>query len=528
MSPPPVRSLLDLFGRERATVPEIFAARVARSPESTALIWQGRRWSYVQAQEEIDRFAGFVAATLEPGGRVASYLSNRPEALWSWLGTMFAGAVFVALDRKHKGALLADMLARSKAAILVTQSDALGDLPELAASGIRAIVFVDRAIRVPGASSLLYCETRGHPTPPRPRAEPADLAGVLYTSGTTGRSKAVMISHNQYVRGAARLVDAYGLRPDDVFHNWLPLSHFGGQMHMGVTAIVAGGAIALFPTFSRSHFLDQARETGASVMCGFAAIMHMLWSLPERPDDADTRLRVGIQAGIVPELREGFERRFGVTLGENYGMTECDPITHPHDGVAVPPGSVGRAAHDVEVAILGADGRAAPTGEVGEIAVRPRVPDICMIGYENDSAATIAAWRDLWLHTGDYGAFDADGFLYFKGRAGDYIRRRGENVSVAELAAIMATHPSIAECAAVGVPSPLGEDDVKLVAAPKEGAELDPAEIHDFATRRMARFMVPRYIEIVTRLPRSELGKIESLRLKSAGLDIWDAEKRKT
>ena len=321
MSPPPVRSLLDLVGRERATIPEVFAARVARSPESTALIWQSRRWSYVQAQGEIDRFASFVAAMLEPGERVASYLANRPEALWSWLGTTFAGAIFVALDRKHKGALLADMLARSKASILVTQSDALGDLPDLAASGIRAIVFVDRAIPVPGASSLLYTETSGHPTPPRPRAEPADLAGVLYTSGTTGRSKAVMISHTQYGRSAARLVDAYGLRADDVFHNWLPLSHFGGQMHMSMTAIVAGGVIALFPTFSRGRFLDEVRETGASVMCGFAAIMHMLWSLPERPDDANTRLRVGIQAGIVPELREGFERRFGVTLGENYGMT---------------------------------------------------------------------------------------------------------------------------------------------------------------------------------------------------------------
>ena len=193
----------------------------------------------------------------------------------------------------------------------------------------------------------------------------------------------------------------------------------------------------------------------------------------------------------------------------------------------MPLGSVGRPAHDVEVAILGSDERAAPTGEIGEIAVRPRVPDISMIGYEDDAAATIAAWRGLWLHTGDYGALDADGFLYFKGRAGDYIRRRGENVSATELAAILATHPSIAECAAVGVPSPLGEDDVKLVAAPKKGAELNPAEIHDFAARRMARFMVPRYIEIVARLPRSELGKIETLRLKGVGPDIWDAEKQK-
>jgi crotonobetaine/carnitine-CoA ligase len=336
-----------------------------------------------------------------------------------------------------------------------------------------------------------------------------------------------MIPHNQYVRSAARLVDAYGLRASDVFHNWLPLCHFGGQMHMSMTAIVAGGAIALFPTFSRTKFLDEVRATGATVMCGFAAIMHMLDSLPPSPGGERTTLRVGIQAGIVPELRAAFEARFGAKLGENYGMTECDPITHPRDGATPPPGSAGLPAHDVEVRVVDAEDRPVPPGTVGEIAVRPLAAHVMTLGYEGDAAATVKAWRNLWFHTGDWGAMDADGFLYFKGRAGDYIRRRGENVSAAELAAIMAAHPAIAECAAVGVPSPLGEDDIKLVAAPRPGVTLDPAEVRAFAAARMAGFMVPRYVEIVDKLPRSELCKIEPLKLKTMGPGVWDAEAKK-
>ncbi len=527
MPVPPVRSLRALVGKDHATLVEVWDARVAATPGATALLWEGRRWSYAQATAEIEAFAGFAARHRPPGARVASYLPNRPEALWSWLGSMLAGAVFVPLNRKHKGPVLADMLARSGAAILVTERAALADLPDLAAAGIRTLVLVDGAAPVPGVDVIACADARA-PAPPRPTPRPGDLAGVRYTSGTTGRSKAVMIPHNQYARSAARLVDAYGLRATDVFHNWLPLYHFGGQMHMGMTAIVAGGAIALFPTFSRTKFLEEVRATGATVMCGFAAIMHMLDSLPRPPEGERTTLRVGIQAGIVPELHAAFEARFGVTLGENYGMTECDPITHPHDGIAPPPGSAGRPAHDVEVCVVDAEDRPVPYGTVGEIAVRPRAAAIMALGYEGDAAAAVKAWRNLWFHTGDWGTMDTRGFLYFKGRAGDYIRRRGENVSAAELVGLMAAHPAIAECVAVGVPSPLGEDDIKLVAAPKPGAALDPAEVRAFAGARMAGFMVPRYVEIVDTLPRSELGKVEPLKLKTMGPGVWDAEATKT
>ena len=218
MPVPPVQSLRALIGKDHATLAEVWDARVKATPEAVALLWEGQRWSYAQATAEIEAFAGFAATRLRPGHRVASYLPNRPEALWCWLGTAMADAVFVPLNRKHKGALLADMLARSGAAILVTERAALADLPDLAAAGIRTLVLVDDATSVPGVDVIAYADARA-PAPPRPPPRPGDLAEVLYTSGTTGRSKAVMIPHNQYVRSAARLVDAYGLRATDVFHN---------------------------------------------------------------------------------------------------------------------------------------------------------------------------------------------------------------------------------------------------------------------------------------------------------------------
>ena len=239
------------------------------------------------------------------------------------------------------------------------------------------------------------------------------------------------------------------------------------------------------------------RATGATVTVGFGAIAPMLLSNPEAPGDADHTLRLAVLGGIPAGQIALFERRFGTMLREAFGSTEADPTATPD--------------------------RPVPDGVIGEILVRPLVPDVMFRGYEDDDAATVAAWRNLWYHTGDMGVRDADGFYYFKGRDKFTIRRRGENISVVELEETLATHPAIAECAAIGVPASVGEEDVKVAVVPHACVALDPAAVHAFCVEHMARFMVPRYIEVRTSLPYTDLAKLKREDLSGTGPGVWDA-----
>ncbi|MDE0061284.1 MAG: AMP-binding protein [Gammaproteobacteria bacterium] len=517
-------SLLSLLGRDSASIPEVFARRAERSPDATFLIWEGSAWSYRRSLEVITGFAGFLMRSAERAGRlrVATFLRNCPEAMWAWLGTCFAGGVAVPLNRNHRGALLTDMVRRSGATVLVTDARALSELPSPESLGIDLVVLADTVPEKSAIPMLRFADAQDPRAYNAVRLTPSAPACLLYTSGTTGRSKAVLVPHNQYCRGAGHLVDSFGLRADDVFHNWLPLYHLGGQLHMTMTSVICGGAVALFPTFSRSQFRAQVRGTGASVLCGFEPILRFIWSLPRRASDARSSLRVGIFAGIPPDLKRKFESRFGIRIAENYGMTEADPITHPYPDVEPPDGSCGLAGRDFDISILGPDDRPLAPGNLGEIAVRPLVPDVMALGYESDRDAFRHAFRSNWFHTGDLGTLDEAGFLYFKGRLGNYIRRRGENVSVAELEEIVSGHDSVLECAAVAVPSEVGEDDIKLVVVPTRDSAITPSQMHAFAQSRMAAFMVPRYIEVVDALPRGELGKVKLAELKNVGLHVWD------
>jgi len=411
---PPRNPLLDLVAAEAATVPALMAARVARTPEAPFLHWEEQRWSYREAWEEALRFAAWVRRLQGEGGppRVASFLSNRPEAAWAWLGTLAAGATYVPLNRAHRGEILVDMIARSGARALVTDAAGLADLPELAATAVETVLSDWEQVR-PLAPT--------EPATPRPE----DLAELMYTSGTTGRSKAVELTHNQLCRGAGWVARSLDAGPEDVFHAWLPLFHIAGQVDTVLPSVIGGGAVALYPTFSRSRFWDQVRESGATLFIGFANVSQLLYLLPPRPDDAASTLRAGVTGAMPARLSIDFEARFGVRLHDVYGMTEIEPMILPEPGVITPAGSCGRPNPDLEVVVLGRDGAPAGVGEIGEIVCRGRSANVISGGYEGDPAASAEVNRDGWFHSGDLGRVDEAGFFYFVDRIKHSIRRRG-------------------------------------------------------------------------------------------------------
>jgi crotonobetaine/carnitine-CoA ligase len=516
-----------LLGRDAASLPELWAARVERTPDALFLAWRGRVWSYRDAWLEIRRFAGYLEAVglARTGARVGTYLGNCPEAIWAWFGTLAAGCQLVSLNRNHKGEILRDMIVRSRPRIMVTDELGLDQLGQSGHLPFEKVVVAGDPLSPSLAVPLVPYHDVARSAPfLAPFPDPYSLATIMFTSGTTGHSKAAKLPHTMFSRGAARVAERCGFRSSDVFHCWMPLYHIAGQLHIVTAMVAAGGSVALVPSFSGTRFWDEVHQSRATLFAGMPNTLRILHDRPPRPAGDRSTLRVGL-VGICPkDLHRSFEERFGVTIYDSYGMTEMEPLTLPDPARRSPVGSVGVAGPDFELAIQDSEGECLAPGTIGEIVARPRAPGLMMQGYENDDLATLAAWRNLWWHTGDLGRIDSEGFVYIEGRIKEMIRRRGENISVSELEGVLKAHPEVVEVAAVGVPSPLGEEDVKVVVVLRPGSRMVPAELHAFCRAAVAFFMVPRFIEIRDALPFSFIGKVDRERLKTASPLTWDAE----
>jgi carnitine-CoA ligase len=510
--------------RNAMTIPQLWATRVADSPNATFLVHESGCWTYADALRMIETVARQLLSFRNANApfRVASYLGNTPETLWAWFGALRAGATYLALNRAHKGILLREMLERSRAQVLVTDAAGIGDLKlSGVAAGMPVVSLSGATISMAGWGST---STALMPLP-QLSDDPYTEAIVLYTSGSTGRSKAVRLAHVALTHGATRVARAWSMSEKDVFHAWLPHFHIAGQLHQTTATIVAGGSIALFPTFSASRFWQQVRKVGATVVVGLPSVVNILWKTPANPVQDRTTLRLWLTTTIDPAIQAPFERRFGVRILSEYGMTEAEQITLQTCDEAVPSGSCGRAGPDWDLAVVDDNDRPVPVKTVGQIVVRPKVPGILMLGYEGDDAVFADALRNGWFHCGDNGLLDEDGYLYFVDRRRHAIRRRGENISSLELEQIIETHPAVACCVAVGVPSPLGEEDVKVVLELYPGVTFRFQEFYGWCQTRMANFMVPRFVSVVDAIPYTPVGKPDKEAVRLITGEEWDAER---
>ncbi len=525
------QSLRELVGRDRATVTEVLAAQARHSPRNRFIVGEHRTWTYAEAFEQLSAYADLFSRLREQGAtsRIACFLSLRPEALWTWFGANLAGGIYAALNFAHRGLVLADQLRRCGSNVLITEASGLPHLPSLPELGIRFLIVIDQdqvpvSAPVPDVLAFGPNALRESASVRTSEQRPSDTASLLFTSGTTGRSKAVLIPHNQLCRGGGRVAEAFGLRPTDLCHSWVPLWHIGGQLDVVMSAAVSASGIALIPRFSASEFWSQVAGTGSTYFVAFANVLRILMSQSEAHDGQRTQsLRLALIAGARAEELSAFEERFGVQTVDAYGMTEAEPLALRGPNCPAPIGSVGAPTPDFEVEIHDDTGRVLPPRSRGRVVVRPRVTDVMMQGYEGDEATTANVWRDGWFQTRDMGWRDEEGFVYFSGREAHAIRTRGENISAQELEAVVLEHAAVRECAVVGVPSPWGDQDIKVVVAPKQGLSVEPKELIGFLSTRVARFMVPRYIELVDSLPVSDLGKLRYDLLQKVDTSTWDA-----
>jgi carnitine-CoA ligase len=361
-------------------------------------------------------------------------------------------------------------------------------------------------------------------TETEPSPQPEDLALLVFTSGTTGRSKACALSNHYTTRQVEIFADGMGLREGDVHFSPFPLFHADASLYTVGAAILLGNEVRVGERFSVRRFWDEVRESKATVFDFMGATLTMLHKQPRDPSDGDNpaRLAWGIP---MPAFADEFEERFRLDLVDGYGMTECGVVIY-NPGRTAPDGSCGRVVAPYEVRIVDRNRVEVPAGEVGEIAVRSSEPNLMMLGYFRMPEETAAMMSEGWLYTGDLGSFDTDGYFYFRGRKKDALRRRGQNISAFEVEEVIDSHPDILESAVFGVASDLTEQEVMAAAVPAPGSDLHPEDLHQFCAGRMADFMLPRYIDFVSALPKTATAKVEKAKLEQRGITptTWDAE----
>ncbi|ALG73584.1 AMP-binding protein [Azospirillum thiophilum] len=490
----------------------------------------------VTSWAEIDRLSDRVAAALArrgvgTGDRVCSLMDGRIEQLLVWFGASKLGAVWVPLN----AALLGDDLVHTigdaaPAALVVEEATARrfdGWPAEVALPAARfttdPVEEGDERGFAPFADLLAE---KGEP--PDCAVRPSDPGVIIYTGGTTGRPKGVVLPHFAFIMAGYRYRDAFDVRPDDRQYSVLPLFHVGGTMLGVMGPLVADIPTALERRFSATRFWERARATGATLIDPVGTMVTVLCQQPEGPGDRDHRVRasVGCTGQVPPWVPETFRRRFGLSMVNLYSLTEGGGvlITYAKPDSARPEAN-GAPGVWADFRVVDEWDQEKPVGEVGQILLRPRVPYSFMLRYHNALERTLECWSNFWLHTGDLGRIDEAGFLHFVGRQAHWLRCRGENVSAYEVEAVASACPGVAEAAVVGVPAPLGEEDVKLFVVPVEGETPGPQAIVDWCAARLARFKVPRYVEFVSILPRSATKReIERHTLRNwSNVGAWDS-----
>jgi carnitine-CoA ligase len=518
------------------TIGHLLADKAARVGDRTWLIFGGQRYSYAQAHEITNRYAnGFRAQGIRKGDHVAVMLPNCPEFIWTIWGLGKIGAVTVPLNTAARGELLRYFITQSDSTYAVVGAEWADRVAEALGTEHR----VRTLFTLGGAGKLADC---GRPCvdlaglaqapadePDRDAVLASDPQYIMYTSGTTGPSKGVISPHSQAHGVGRSLAQNYGYRPDDVLYTCLPLFHGNALWYSCYAALWADCALAVSPRFSAGSFWDEIRASGATQFNSLGAMTNILLKAPASPRDREHQVRQAMVVPLSVETYRALSSRFGVKVTSLYAMTETFAVTmFTPDDPEAKGASAGRPRGLAEVLIVSEDDDPLPAGEVGEICVRPREPGIIMSGYYKMPEATVRDTRNLWLHTGDRGRLDDDGYLYFVDRKKEAIRRRGENISAYEVEMLIARHPSVLEVAAVPVASELSEDEVMVFIVCRSGCEVSEAELVRFANQNMAHFMVPRFVHFIETLPKTASEKIEKYKLKTWAeqnrLTLWDRE----
>ena len=506
-------------GEEYPTLGALVRGKARKNGNRIAFRFTTRELSYSELDHETDRVAnGLAASGIGVGDRLACLLFNTPEFPLVWFGAAKRGAILVPLNTGLKGEILRYELADSAPSGLIIDRR-LWDAYLPYREGLRIsrewVVDVEKqAEPAPGGAAAFADLPSDHEISPEPQVHTSDAASIMYTSGTTGPPKGAIIPHRKLIATPYEIGLRSRLTPSSVLYTGLPLFHCNAQEMTAVNALLNDLTAAFDERFHASTYWETAAKFGATHISLLIAMINVLFKQPEKPSDRTHTVRTALTAGTTRAVWADFERRFGLTIIELYGMTECGCTTLMNPPNAIRVGSVGTPLGFVEADVVDDSDQPVPPDTRGELVVRPTRPFTMFSGYLNKPEKTVESWRNLWFHTGDYVTRDKDGYYYFIDRKKDVIRRRGENLAPYDVESVLNRHPAVFESVVVGVPSPLGEEDVKAFVKLQPGIPVTPKELFEFCVTNLPFFMVPKYIEFLDEIPKTANQKAQRYLLK--------------
>ena len=495
------------------TIPGLLTAAADRDPDSVWLRADDGTISFADAAGQVAMLSTRLLDTgVRRGDRVLLTARTTPPYLLCWLALTTIGAIAVPTDPSSTAPEFAGLVGQVNPRLIITDSGARALVEQACPVSDRTVEILD--VEPLAGSWALDGDAGGGPL--HGYARPDDLAMLIQTSGTTGRSKLVMQTHRAFAMAGEGFPFWMELDATDRLMTSLPLFHVNAPAYSVLGSLACGAGLILLPRFSASGFLDSARKHGATEFNAIGAMLEILMRQPARSDDADTDLRL-CYTGPSParEWQEAFEARFGLRVVCGYAMSESPYGLIWKQGTR-PFGTLGSPRQHPMLGTINSarvvddDGRDVGDGGSGELLLRnPAVTP----GYWQMPAESAAAIVDGWLHTGDLVTSNADGTYTFLARKKEVLRRRGQNLSPTEVEEAILTHPDVLEVAVVGVPSELSEEDVKAFVVPRPDAILDFVTLRAWTAQRLTAFKVPRYWQFVDALPRTPTARVAKHRL---------------
>jgi crotonobetaine/carnitine-CoA ligase len=521
---------LTVYPASDRSIGKILDDKARMNGDKTFLFHEGRTVSYMELNDR-SNVAGnaFRSLGVHKHDKVAIMLENCPEFLYVWFGLAKIGAWSVPVNTSLRGEGLSYIINHCDAETLVVSESCLESV-DFVQKHLKAI----QRIIVHTESSPPVLDTKkeaiswpeffqGSCESPDVQVRPEDGMMIVYTAGTTGLPKGVLKPHAYAYTSGLSIAGFAKAQAHDRFYTTLPLYHINAQNVTTWSAIAADASTVLARRFSASRFWHDIRDCQVTITSFLGAMIPILLKQPEREADPENPLRMGISAGTPAEAWAAFEKRFNVKLFELYGSSEGGSLRND-EGKR---GSMGKPHPSNIAKVVDEDDRELPPHQVGELVFKYVDPRVQLPVYYKMPEATAEKTRGGWLRTGDLAYRDEQGYFYFVDRQKDAIRRRGENISSYEVEKAVNSHPDVLESAAVGVPAELGEDEVKIYVVLKPDRRLTPEELIRHCEPRMARFMVPRYVEFINELPKTTTQKVAKKTLKEKGVGpmTWDREK---
>ncbi|HEX5193208.1 MAG TPA: AMP-binding protein [Solirubrobacteraceae bacterium] len=516
------------------TLPKILRERAQTHADRSFLEvpFQDVAHSFAETLEISERIAAnLVGDGLHHGDRLVIMASNCVEYVLAWFGSACAGIVEVPMNTAYKGSFLEHQVRTTAPRAVVAEPEFVAHfLDGNDAYRTVEIVYVlgegaeTEAALEAVAGAGLRAFSFSHLTDPAPAGElpevsERDLSAIFFTSGTTGLSKGVMMSHAQLAFFADQDVSLCRLTSEDCYMSVGPLFHGNAQFLAVYPALIAGCRVIVQKRFSATRWLDQIRSGGVTVTNLVGVMMDFVFNQPPTEYDGDNRLRCCYSVPTATSILPAFRERFGVeAFVESFGSTEASLVVMAPYAEARPAGAAGLLVDEwFEVRVVDPEtDRDVESGQTGELITRARQPWTMFSGYYGMPEKTLEAFRNLWFHTGDAVRCDDDGWYYFVDRLKDAIRRRGENISSYEVEQAVMEHPRIEEVAAVAAPSGVegGEDEIAIFVVAVEGETLTEAEVRSWCEERLPAFAEPKIVQLIDELPYTPSGKVRKVALR--------------